>query len=605
MKKHGFKQRELEVLKGHKIPRYMVFTDTETFLDEHQANDIHLFDLGWVFVWDSTTEAVMKNVTTEFFCNHVLYCCYFETLVTKYKSINIYGHNIFFDLQCSGFFEYFRGQGWQLDWLYDKGLIYILRIKKDNYKILIVSTTNYFSCPLKDLGQMIGLEKQAIDFDRTTRVQLKRYCYRDTEIVMKAIWYYINFIKDNDLGTMALTKSSQALKAYRTRFMDKKIYLHSEDQSFDLERKAYMGGRTEAFSIGVIPGGDFLTLDINSMYPFVMQKYRYPSKLVCMIDGGKMEDYTAWLGGYGMIAEVDLDTPEPAFAVRYNKKLIFPTGQFRTFLCSEGLRYAVKNGYVKKFLRASLYLMDDLFSDYVNFFSGLRKKYHDDNNLVMEQLCKYMHNSLYGKFGQHDLITDVTDDHSGEPYLHREIWDSVNGGWWSETHLMNKIIMTHPGGEGSHSFPGVAAHITENARLELWNLIKRIGQENVIYCDTDSVIIRGRDLIKIKDSVNATEMGCLKIQNRWGGLQIDGLKNYRTDTERHIKGIPASAVEITPGLFRYDSFQRQKSCLKEAQSTGVTITSVTRRLTQHYDKGQVDKDGKVTPYHFTFLEQPS
>ena len=605
MKEHSFDQRILDPLKGRKIPRHMLFTDTETHSEVSDNGEVQKFTLGWIFTWDSQSDQDPKEVTEEYFDFSENYCRYIAEAVHKLRSITIYGHNIFFDLQCAGFFEYFTAQGWNLDWIYDKGLTYILRIRKGQENIMVLSTTNYFACSLKELGSMISLEKQEIDLDRCTTLQLKKYCHRDTEIVQRAIWSYIQFIKDNDLGSMAVTKSSQAFKAYRTRFMDRQICLHSDDRAFDLERKAYMGGRTEAFRIGTIEGTGFIVLDINSMYPFVMQKYKYPSKLVCLIEGEKMASYTRWLGGYGMIAEVDLDTPEPAFGVRYRKKLIFPTGQFRAFLCSEALKYAIKKGYVKNFVRASLYLMEDLFSDYVACFSDLRKKYITENNLVMAKLCKYMHNSLYGKWGEKDLLTDMTDDHSGEPYLHREIWDAVCGGWWSETHLMNKIVMTHPGGEGPHSFPAIAAHICENARLELWKLIRDIGVDNVLYSDTDSVIIKASDLDKVTERLSDTRVGGLKIQGIFSGLQIDGVKNYRTDNERHIKGIPASAEEVSPGVFTYNSFQRQAGCLKEGQITGIKITPVTRRLTHTYDKGLVDSDGRVRPHHFTFFEQPA
>jgi len=580
----------------------MLFTDTETHPEIDGKTEVQKFTLGWIFTWESKEDPIKKNVTEIFFDNAEAYNKYFETTVRKYKSLTIYAHNIFFDLQCSGFFNYFTTQGWELDWIYDKGLTYILRIIKGKEKIMILSTTNYFDCSLRKLGEMIGLEKQEIDFDHVTPKRLKEYCYRDTEIVLRSMWHYIDFIKENNLGSMALTKSSQAFKCYRTRFMTNKILLHNENKAFDLERAAYLGGRTEAFNIGTVPGNDFLVLDVNSMYPYVMQKYRYPSKLVCLMEDEKMSSYTRWLGSYGMIAEVDLCTPEPAFGVRYKKKLIFPTGEFRAFLCTRALRYAVREGYVKKFIRASLYLMDDLFSDYVNYFTDLRKKYTATDNPVMSKLCKYMHNSLYGKWGEKDLLTDMIDNHSGEPYLRREIWDAVNGGWWVETHLMNKIIMRYPGGEGNHSFPAIAAHITENARLVLWNIIKKIGRDNVMYCDTDSVIIRTSDLDKVSDKLNETQLGSLKIQNRFAGLQIDGAKNYRMDLTRHIKGIPASAEEISPGVFRYDSFQRQASCMTDGRISGVEIVPVTRRLTHSYDKGLVMESGKVKPYNFTFFE---
>ena len=602
MKQHRFNHQEFKPLKSTIIPKIFLFTDTETAAKKDDPDNVHHFQIGWIFVWKSADPAMMKYVRDEFFDNAGIYNAYIESFALQHHSIEIIGHNIFFDLQCAGFFKYFTDQGWQLEWLYDKGLTYILRIVKDKDKIMIISSTNYFDCSLRDLGDMIGVKKFDVDVKKVRGKKLKDYCYRDAEIVCKGIWYYIQFIKDNDLGRMALTKSSQALVAYRTRFMDKKIYKHSEDGAFDIERSAYFGGRTEAFFIGKAKGSEFLYIDFNSMYPYVMSKYKYPTKMVMLIDHEPDRKYTEFMDRYGLIAEVDLDTPEPAFAVRYKSKLIFPTGQFRTFLCSEGLKYAASKGYIKRFIRGAFYQMDDIFTSYVNFFSDLRAKYQADNNKVMTKLCKYMHNTLYGKWAEREIVTDMMDNPKHGEYIRKEIWDAVHGGFWIETHFMNQVIMQHYEGEGSHSMPAIAAHITENARMELWKLIQTLGRDKVLYCDTDSIIIHAADLPNIKKWIHPTDLGAVKIQERFGELRIDGAKNYRTDKFKHIKGIPEKAEEIAPGVFRFDSFQRQAACLKDSRISGVRITSVTRELKHKYNKGVVHKDGHVTPLHFTFFE---
>jgi len=604
MKRHRFDHQVFGTLKGRNIPKSFLFTDTETAAAKDDFDNVQHFRIGWIFTWLSADKAMMKFVTKEFFDDAAMYNTYIESFALKHQSITVIGHNIFFDLQCTGFFKYFTDHGWQLDWLYDKGLTYILRIVKDKSKIMIISSTNYYDCSLAELGDMIGVKKIEIDLKKARGLKLKRYCKRDTEIVCKAIWYYLQFIRDNDLGRMALTKSSQALIAYRTRFMDKKIYKHTEPEAFDIERKAYFGGRTEAYRIGEVTGPEFLYIDFNSMYPHVMRKYKYPVKMVMLIDSEPDRKYTEFLDRYGLIAEVDLDTPEPAFAVRYNNKLVFPTGSFRTFLCSEGLKYAQSKGYIKKFIRGAFYQMDDIFSTYVDYFSDLRGKYQADENKVMTKLCKYMHNTLYGKWAEREIVSDMAEDPAGSQYNRKEIWDAVNGGFWTETHFMNQVIVQHYEGEGSHSMPAIAAHITENARLELWKFIQAVGPARVLYCDTDSVIIHARDLHRVKKYIHPTDMGAVKIQDRFRELGIAGAKNYRTDKFKHIKGIPKTAEEIFPGVFRYDSFQRQAACLKDARISGVKITSVTRELKHQYNKGVVHANGTVTPLHFTFFEQP-
>ena len=602
MKEHRFKQVLLGKLKGRNIPKIMLFTDTETKTERRGIDDIQVFRLGWVFLWKSDDGMKVRSVRKMFFDDPVKYCQVFEEAVIEHRKIVICGHNIFFDLQCAGFFEYFTAQGWELDWLYDKGVTYILEIKTDKLSITAISTTNYFDCSLEKLGNMIGLQKKEISFDNAAKAQLKSYCYRDTDIVMRAIWHYITFIKDNDLGRFAFTKASQSMIAYRTRFMHHDIYLHEDERAISLERGAYSGGRTEAFRLGQIPGDSFCMLDVNGMYPYVMQKYKYPSKMVCYMEGEKIHKYTELLGGYGMVALVELNTPEPAFGCRFKGKLIFPTGHFQAYLCTEGLRYALNKGYIDRFIRASVYIMKDLFSDYVRFFQNKKLLYNRRNNEVMEKLCKYMHNSFYGKWGAKEIIEYTRDNNTDTPYLRREIWDAVCKTWWMETYFMNRIIMQHYEGEAYHAFPAIAAHVTENARLVLWEIISSIGRDKVLYCDTDSVIIEEKDLSNVTWGFSDKDMGGLKLQDRSGTLRIDGVKNYRTDTARHIKGIPEKAVEKSPGVFTYDSFEGQISTLTKGQMTGVKVTSVTRELKHKYDKGVVGKDGKVTPYNFTFFE---
>ncbi|GAJ00164.1 unnamed protein product, partial [marine sediment metagenome] len=80
-------------------------------------------------------------------------------------------------------------------------------------------------------------------------------------------------------------------------------------------------------------------------------------------------------------------------------------------------------------------------------------------------------------------------------------------------------------------------------------------------------------------------------------LYIEGCKNYRTENKRCIKGIPAKAIEISPGVFEYSQFKRQTAHLRSGQIAGVQINTVTRELKANYDKGVVMDNGRVIPFH--------
>jgi len=599
------KQREIKSVQSTFIPSRWLFMDTETVLKETPEGPAHFFSIGWTCLW---TRYGIENPGREdwkYFTSEIELNQYIQFAGVWEKDIMLVGHNIFFDLQACGFYDYFTRWGWKLKFYYDRGLTYILKCTKDRASITICSTTNWFDQSLKKLGSTLGLEKLEVDFDHTTPDELKIYCRRDVEIILLAIREYIRFIVTYDLGKFSLTKASQAFTAFRRRFMGHKILIHSHPDVTALERDAYIGGRTEAFFIGEASGGPFVSLDINSMYPYVMRKYTYPWKLIqlySMLDISRLKEL---LNTFAVIAFVDVSTPEAAFAVKHKGKTIFPVGDFQCVLCTTGLQYALRRGYLKHIHRAAVYQKADLFSQYVNFFHDLRVKYKNEGNDIMTLLCKYMHNSLYGKFGQLKINSEITDLATGRGYLREDVPNLVTGRTVVITHLMNSKIVQYPEGEGDNSNVAIAAHITENARFELWDIINHIGRSRVLYCDTDSVKIRTEHSGKVKHLIDPDRLGMLKVEDTSKRLWIEGAKNYRTCEYRKIKGIPHKAKEIEPGVFTFDSFVRQVTHLRGGVSHGVLQKTITRRLTASYDKGRVMPSGRVRPFHYPKFPPPA
>ncbi|GAI81159.1 unnamed protein product, partial [marine sediment metagenome] len=361
----------------------------------------------------------------------------------------------------------------------------------------------------------------------------------------------------------ALTKASQAFTAYRHRFTDGSVFIHSESEIHSLERAAYMGGRVECFFIGQATGGPFISLDVNSMYPFVMKQYSYPVKLLRVTHSPTFLFISEVLKSYGVIAEVEISTTDPVYAVRVKHKTIFPVGEFTATLCSEGLRYAFSHGHITKINKAAIYQMEDIFTKYVNFMYRLRNKYRREQNDVMELLSKYMLNALYGKFAQLAIISDKEDISGSEDYSREIIFNLTTGRNLTVTRMMNTQVTQRMEGEGKNSNVAIAAHITENARLLLWEIIKQVGTDKMLYCDTDSVKIRASDAHLINWPKHKTRLGALKIESTSEKLYIEGAKNYRTESGRRIKGIPESAKEVAPGVFSYRWFAGQVTHLQK------------------------------------------
>ncbi|GAH59719.1 unnamed protein product, partial [marine sediment metagenome] len=168
----------------------MLFYDSETKYIRVGLEQHHKLDFGWL----NFTRLVYPNkiLTNK---NHFIDSTdRFNSIVEKYayekSTLYLFAHNVFFDIQVSGFFPYFTKAGWTLDFYYDKGLVYILSIRKGSRKIVCLSTTNYFSEKLAVVGKMIGLEKTEIDFEKSSHDEKVDYCFNDMMIIKQGMEYY-------------------------------------------------------------------------------------------------------------------------------------------------------------------------------------------------------------------------------------------------------------------------------------------------------------------------------------------------------------------------------------------------------------------------------
>ena len=208
---------------------------------------------------------------------------------------------------------------------------------------------------------------------------------------------YLNFIKEEDLGEFAFTISSQAMKAYRHRFMKYRIHIHADEEAMKLEREAYHGGRSECFYIGKWNKGMYY-VDVNSLYPFVMKYYKYPVQLLSVVkpkDDGVQLLKEIIDKGYLVIAKVFVEIDKNILPKKKDR-LLAPVGKFWTVLSTPEVRLAFAYGKILKVEKIAVYRGRRIFEDYVDYFYS--KKMNSTG--MYKAFYKLFLNSLYGKWGQ-------------------------------------------------------------------------------------------------------------------------------------------------------------------------------------------------------------
>lgn len=521
----------------------------------------------------------------------------------KDKSLYIYAHNLRYDLQLSGLYTGLVSEGWECKLFVVESPPTFIKLHRGRSSITLVDTFNYWQFSLKLMGEQLGLDKLDMPPDNASLEQWSSYCQRDVEVLTGYLLRFMHFLKDNDLAGLGLTLASQAFRSYRHRFMSTEIVLHNRLEVLSLERDGYYGGRCEAFYIGQAPTQPYYKLDVNSMYPYIMRGDSYPTELVGYSEAVPLKLLELNLSRYYCLADVDLSAANPAYAYTNGSKLLFPVGDFRGILHHVDLQRALSSGEIKRVNRLAIYQQGDVFSSYVDYFYQLKLTAEREGDKITRHQSKILLNSLYGKFGQRQVVSKIL------PYTQGLRYERLTG--YSDTlhqnvevnYLGTSIEIRYKSGESYYSCPVIAGAVTANARAYLWELISQAGLNYVYYVDTDSLIVNQAGFDRLSSRCDPERLGYLKLEGVEAHLKIYSLKDYEFGSEVKVKGVPKSSLKLAPNTWQYQQFRGAKTWIKDGMQSGVEVYTRLKERKSVYDKGVIQPDGSVLPLRLLWGEE--
>jgi len=581
-----------------------LFVDVESRLvpvTDRQTN--HVLWFGWTCFWErrptkaSDTVIYWRFATIEDFWDIV------ERRTYRKRPLYLVSHNVNYDFGVLDAFGNLEQRGYTLTQIYLAGMTAIMSFTKGDHKIILLDNSNYFQGTLASLGLALGYPKLDVDPLTATEQEADPYCKRDVEILLKAWQTYYEFLDTHDLGKWGKTLPSQAFNAYRHRFMPKAIHIHDQDETLAIERKAYHGGRTSIFFKGTLSDGPYYYLDVNSMYPYVMEKYSYPRIVHTTKEHATKRQLAQWLKTYLCVADVTVNTDERVYQVRIKNHAVHPIGQFRVTLTTPELKYALRKGHIITVHKVVRYDHAPLFRDYVRFFYALKTQYKGDNQTAFYLMVKLFLNSLYGKFGQRaKSMVQIEDDYPDIDKIEK-IVDSDTGDIRYVYRFGSTFWYQEDRGEAYNSFPAIAAHVTAYARMYLWELMQQAGDGHYYYCDTDSLIVDSVGYERLQAYLDDTRLGALKVERTSDTCTLRAPKCYTFGDITRRKGVPRKALKTGDNSWSFESFPSFRRQCRWAKGTPFHTTSTSRTLSHKIYDGQETDSGWIKPFDALDLEQ--
>jgi len=581
-------------------PELLLFVDVESHREQvYEGVEAHTFKLGWACLCQYQAETGLQVLGWHAITDLAKFWRRVTEYAYQHKELYVITHNVDFDSRVLRAFSILPGMGWAPSYFILADTCRFFSFSADKHSISFLDNLNIWPVSLAELGREFGLPKAAVDFASCDDVALSDYCHRDVEILVTVWQHWLQFLDEHDLGDFAVTISSQAWNAYRHRYIPKRIGIHNRVDALELERRSYLGGRCEYRRVGKIEGGPFYLLDVNGLYAYCMREYPSPRLLVKVLVNVDPDFLASLVQHYAVIADVIVETDRPIYPVRMRGYNEFPVGSFRTCLTTWDLLHALQAGHIRAVGQVAIYEREYLFRAFVDHFQKARVLYQQAGNNVQQLMCKQIRNSLYGKFAQRGYKQSVIGPAPMDAIGTKKWIDAETGNECVDWTFGGQLIRQVYTGEGPDSFPGIASHIAAAARSVLLDYIMKAGEDNVYYCDTDSLIVNGAGYAKLQSWIDATELGCLKLQGTSRELTIQARKAYYFDNVWVLKGISKNAFLQDSGTWKQTQFTSLRWGFHNHTLDDVVTYDVEKDLRETVQHGIVRADGRVDPPHIS------
>jgi hypothetical protein len=591
--------------------------------------------------------------------------CWFHNLKFDVLNMGILNfqkdHSLNLDLQCYNF---------------SKPTFIKYKLNDDKKFLTFIDSFNFYSHSLKKIGEMIGISKQSekVDFTttgnehQTVNRKFIEYSVMDVVILCNAmerlmsevkkygslkmgcagtafnIWLTSFYAQDYtkkfiDTNTKQIVKEITVIdgkateKVYKgfnhdikykeVTYQHNMIWLHKNLELTYLERRAYFGGMTD-----IVNATGYYKhvncIDVNSMYPSIMMR-DLAGSYIESYKNVTLHEYKKLSKKFFTLCKIKVTDNNRIVPAKIEFKTCFINCKdYETSLWQPEVELLIEKAEKIELLEVHCYKRYPYMKKFSEYFMNKKVKCSEIDDEVGKTFAKLMNNSCYGKTGErykHTLINEITNK---DELLNMICMDTDFDDTQEEINnsLKTTINMKSFGGktvqeietpyDAPTSYPAIAGVITSYARVELWKTVYKLGKENCIYTDTDSIYYNNETVEQSKfniiDTENQFSHDKININKNlvtkdciWDLEKIDiqmvlhTLKDYimldQKDVllKRKLKGVNLKqSTEIEQGIYYFNHWLGINESIKNNSLHCQVKKPVIKMLNRVYNKGYTE-----------------
>jgi hypothetical protein len=478
------------------------------------------------------------------------------------------------------------------------------RFVKDDASLLLCDVKSWAPVEFCKLAADVGfVSPESRSFDTGGNYSRDVAMWR-AGVIRDAVLQIMEWIEGENLGPFRPTGSGQSYSAFRRRFLKHRILVHDDVERIEYERAAMWTGRCEAWRHGTLTGGPYVEYDMTAAYCNIGAQCDVPTLAVPRRMRPNARRMFGYLDKYAVLAHVTITTHVPIVPTRMGGRTVWPVGTFSTWLWDPELRIVEQYAHKVECHAAYLYHREPAIADFCRWVLDGLSPQTQVYGLVPRRVLKHWSRCLVGRLGLRYRGWEPFGT-SPESDLRLVTYIDVDEG--TSTDLLqaghDRFILSDMT-EAMDSLPQIPGWVMSECRRRLWTAMSECGLNNVVYVDTDSIILGPGRRSDAAWERAVREPGAWSIKGTYSRVTIHGPRNLVCESDRRISGVPLTARQVAPLEF---SGQVMRS-VKESMRAGELdrVTQIPRRFVLDAPdlRRQHMPDGTTEPYIVRPQSQP-
>lgn len=420
----------------------------------------------------------------------------------------------------------------------------------------------------------------------------ERYTRRRAEIVRLACLNLLEWLHDDDLGDFRPTGHAQASAAFRHRFLaPRTVLVHWGGETRDAERRAAWTGRAEVWRPGKVQG-PLVEYDYTAAYAWIAERESLPTRLLGPVVLRDRATLIAASPSRSVLYEADVTTEAPTLPTLYDDRIVWPVGSFTTTVWDVELENAIREGATVKLRRAWLYERAPVLRPWARWVLACLAGEVDSIDPLRRRVVKAWSRSLIGRFALRypELRPIRVEDDAAVKIT--TIRDAAAGRDVREIQVGFEVFEQAGVVDGADSTPQIMSAVMSHARVRLWRTMRAAGFENVLYVDTDSVLVTPAGAGRIEAELRQGHFPGLRQKATYSRGDLRAPRNIDLDDERRVAGLPKTAGLRADGVFEAEVWESLTGSLRRRRPAGVFRLQRSFTLGNHdYRREQLDAGG--------------